>query len=645
VHVTEARILVPFVCGGLTAAIGLYAMATKGRNLLIILALAATIPITVTASREPVPVALSGTAITVIDRATIDALSLPLVKDYLTLSPSVSVSQSGPMGAQTQVRVRGAEANHTLTLVDGIDVTDPASSGEFRYETLMANSVEKIEVLRGPQSALWGSQAIGGVINILTHTDTGFYGEAEGGSLGTFRGGAGGGIALGTTTTLSGQASYLHSDGYDIANVGGDKDGYENFTLHAKLDSKPTDNTDFSLVGRYVNSNSEFDGFDYNLGVPEDQPLATRTRQLAVRAQAGISLFDDRWTHQASAAFTDTANINRDGGVFQNRSNGGRYALRYQTSLYAETGMAKHRFTAAVEHDRERFESIDADPIAFSNQSRSRLQTSLVGEYRLDVADWLGGGLSVRHDWNNSFADTTTVRGTAAIKPGGGFALHGSYGTGVADPTFFDLYGYFPGFFVGNPALKPERSRGWDFGTGWSNEVYAIDITWYHASLDDEIVSTFDYSTYLSGVANASGSSRRQGLEVSASAAPAKGLKLAATYSYLDASEQRVAAGLQLREVRRPRHSGSISASYVSSAFDLAASAAITGARDDTDFARFVRVRLAPYTMLTVSGAWHLTRQIDLTGRIENALDSKYQDVFAYRTPGLTAHAGVRIRL
>jgi vitamin B12 transporter len=645
VHVTERRTSASFVCGGFIAAIGFHAMATKGRILLIILALAATAPITVTASREPVPIALSGTAITVIDRDTIDALSLPLVKDYLTLSPSVSVSQSGPMGAQTQVRIRGAEANHTLTFVDGIDVTDPASSGEFRYETLLADGVERIEILRGPQSALWGSQAIGGVINILTRTDTGLYGEAEGGSLGTFHGGVGGGVALGTTTTLSGQASYLRSNGYDIANVGGDKDGYENFTTHAKLETKPTVNTTFSLVGRYVNSNSEFDGFDYTLGVPQDQPLSTRTRQLALRAQAGISLLDDRWTQQVSAALTDTANINRDGGAFQNQSDGGRYALRYQTSLTAETGVARHRITLALEHDRERFKSIDADPTALSNQSRSRLQTSLVGEYRLDVAEWLGGGIAVRHDWNNSFADTTTVRATGAITPGGGFGLHGSYGTGVSDPTFFDLYGYFPDYFVGNPALRPERSKGWDLGVGWKNDIYNIDINWYHATLEDEIVSTFDYNTFLSGVANATGRSRRQGLEISASARPLKGITLGATYAYLDATQQRVAAGLQVREVRRPRHSGSITASYAGDAFDLAASAAITGARDDTDFARFVQVRLAPYTLLTLSGAWHVTRHVDLTARIENALDSKYQDVFAYRTPGLTAHAGVRVRL
>ncbi len=601
-------------------------------------------PVTVTASREPVPVALSGTALSIIGRDTIEALALPLVKDYLTLAPSVAVSQSGPLGAQTQVRIRGAEANHTITFIDGIDVTDPASSGEFRYETLLASGVDRIEVLRGPQSALWGSQAVGGVINILTRSDTGLYGEAEGGSLGTFRFGAGGGYRAGDTS-ISGQTSYLTSKGYDLANGGGDKDGYQNFTIHAKVLTKPTANTDLSLVGRYVTSNSKFDDFDYGAGVPLDAPLATRTRQLALKAQGGITLLDERWRNDVSVLFTDTANINRSADVFQNQSDGGRLTLRYQTSLTAETGAAKHRFTAALEHDRERFTSTDADPTALSNQSRSRLQTSAVGEYRLDVGDWLGGGVAVRRDWNNRFADATTMRATAAIRPGGGFALHGSYGTGVADPTFFDLYGFFPGFFVGNADLKPERSRSWDIGAGWSRAGYSVDITWYHATLDNEIVSTFDSATFLSGVANATGRSRREGLEVSASAKPVKGLTLAATYAYLDATQQTVAAGLQLREVRRPRHSGSVTASYAGSAFDLAASAAFTGARGDTDFARFVPVRLAPYTLLTVTGAIHVTPRIDLTGRIENALDSNYQDVFAYRTPGLTVHGGVRFRL
>jgi vitamin B12 transporter len=600
--------------------------------------------VTVIASREPVPLALAGTAITVIDRATIEALALPLAKDYLTLSPSVAVAQTGPLGAQTQVRIRGAEANQTLTFIDGIDVTDPAGSGEFRYESLLAQGIDRIDVLRGGQSALWGAQAIGGVIAITTRSDEGLYGEAEGGSLGTVRGGAGGGTTL-AGIRLSGQAAYLGSDGYNIAAGPGDKDGYENLTLHGKASADLAPNLTAGVVLRYVNSNIQFDDFDYGAGVPLDAPLSTRSRQFAVRGTLDLALLDGAWRHGLAFTHTDTANINRDGAAFTNRSDGGRDVFRYQSSGDITTGAAKHRLTFAVEHDRERFTSIDADPTALSNQSRSRLQTSLIGEYRLDLADWLGAGVAVRHDFNNRFADATTVRATAAVRPGAGFTVHASYGEGVTDPSFFELFGFFPGFFVGNPNVTPERSQGWDIGAGWADDRYALDVTWYRANLVNEIVSTFDSTTFLSGVANATGRSRRQGLEVTASAAPFAGFKLSATYAYLDASEQRVAAGLRVKEVRRPAHSGSITAAYTGRVFDLAASAAITGGRDDTDFALFVPVRLPAYTLVTLTGAWHVSRQIDITARLENALDANQVDVFAYRGPGLTAHAGVRLKL
>lgn len=190
--------LAPMLIAALAAAEAVTPAAT--------LPVEAPVTITVTASREPVSLALSGTAISLIDRETLGALALPQAKDYLTLIPSVAVAQTGPLGAQTQVRIRGAEANQTLTFIDGIDVTDPAASGEFRFETLLAQGLERIEVLRGPQSALWGSQAIGGVINIVTRTDPGLYAEAEGGSLGTVRAGGGGGAKLGPITVKIGRA-------------------------------------------------------------------------------------------------------------------------------------------------------------------------------------------------------------------------------------------------------------------------------------------------------------------------------------------------------------------------------------------------------------------------------------------------------
>jgi vitamin B12 transporter len=603
--------------------------------------------ITVIASREAVPVALSGTSLTIVDRQTIEALNLPQVKDYLTLSPSVSVSQTGPLGQQTQVRIRGAEANQTLTFVDGIDVTDPASSGEFRFETLLADGIERIEVLRGPQSALWGSQAIGGVINIITRSDFAnkpLYGLIEGGSLGTIRAGVGGGVPLGDKSGISGLVSYLGSAGYDISDSGGDKDGFEAFTIHGKVVTRPTENTEFLFVGRYTTSDTSFDDFDYSAGVPLDANLSTLVTQLQLRGSAGLTLADGKWSNALSVLYSQTSNDNQADDRFLNSSDGSRTTVRFQSSYSLVAGTTTQRVTGAIETERETFRASDVDPTALSNQFRSRVQTSLVGEYRIDAGDWLGGGFAVRHDWNSPFADATTWRATAAVKPGAGFTVHGSYGTGVTDPTFYELYGFFPDFFIGNPDLKPETSSGWDIGAGWANASISFDVTYFSTNLKNEIVSTFDFETFLSGVANASGTSQRQGVEVAANAVIAKGLTLNATYAWLEACEQRVAGDVQVREVRRPPHSGSVTLQYQGPVVDLAASAAITGARDDTDFARFVPVVLPSYTLLTLSGAWHVAKRVDLTARIQNALNQQYQDVFAYNNPGITAFFGVRLR-
>ncbi|MEI6485045.1 MAG: TonB-dependent receptor [Sphingomonadales bacterium] len=602
--------------------------------------------ITVAASRMPLALADTGISIGQIRLDRIEGLNLPLVKDYLTLIPGVAVAQTGPLGAQTQVRIRGAEANHSITFIDGIEMNDPASSGEFRMETLLTDGVDRIEVLRGPQSALWGSQAIGGVINIVTRAPqfgSDLYGQIEGGSLGTVRGGIGGGWA-GQRLTVSGQLSGLSTAGYDISRSGGDKDGYDNVTAHGRIEWRPADVLTLLLVGRHQDSTSWFDDFDYDRGVPADAPLSTQSRQTAVRAAATLALLDGAWTSEASVMAIRAGNINRRAGSFENRSDGARDLFRLQSTGQFATGRLSHSITAALDAGIERFVSRDADPDALSNQRQRRRQTSLIGEYRLKLNSGPSFGAALRHDANDRFADADTLR-LDGVVPLGDIRLHAAWGTGIANPTFFDQFGYFPGYFQGNPALTPERSRSVEAGIGWSGHGHRIDITAFRADLTSEIIGTYDSNTGLAGVANATGRSKRRGIEVAGRTTLAEGLTLNLSYTYLDADQQQAANGARSREVRRPPHSGSITLAYTSLAFDLSASAAITGARGDTDFARFVPVTLPAYTLVTVAGAWHVTPRIDLTARIENALDMKQIDVFAYRGPGITAHAGVRFRL
>ena len=604
------------------------------------------VPITVTASRNTIRLAETGISISQITLPQIEALSLPLVKDYLTLIPGVAVAQTGPLGAQTQIRIRGAEANHSISFIDGIEMNDPASSGEFRIDTLLSAGVERIEVLRGPQSALWGSQAIGGVISVTTRAPvrgTEVYGELQGGSLGTVRGGVGGGWA-GDTLTVSAQLSGLSTDGYDIARSGGDKDGYDNVTAHGRIEWRAVPELTLLLVGRHQDSTSRFDGFNFVTGVPRDEPLSTNSRQTALRAEAALALLDGQWTTRASFMGVRADNINRRAGNFQNRSDGERDLFRLQSTGRIQTASVTHNLTAALDVETERFTSSDANALAASNQRQRRRQTSLVGEYRLSTSNGLSAGAAVRHDMNDRFADATTVRfdAVAAI---GDVRLHAAFGTGIADPTFFDQFGFFPGSFQGNPNLVPERSRSVEAGIGWAADGHSVDVTVFDANLTNEIIGTFNSTTFIAGVANASGRSNRRGVEVAGRAELAKGLVLNASYTFLDASQQQVAGNALVREVRRPRHSGSVALNYSSRHFDLSAAAAITGARGDTDFARFVPVTLPAYTLLTLAGAWHISPRIDLTARIENAFDATQIDVFAYRGPGLTAHGGIRFRL
>jgi vitamin B12 transporter len=613
-------------------------------NLIFLAAAAATIDpaIVVTAAREPVRSDLSGTSISVLDRATIEALSLPQTADLLRLSPGVSVAQAGPIGAQTQVRLRGAESNHTLVFVDGIEMNDPASSGDFRFETLLADGVERIEVLRGPQSALWGPEAIGGVISVTTREpggDAPVFGQVEYGSLRTWR--AGGGVELGSADNgVVAQVSHLDTRGIDAVGSGGERDGYENLTLSLKGVAAPSSNTKVGAVARYSSAETEFDGTDPVTFLRADTLDATRIRGLALRAYGEASFLDERWKHHVEGQYLDTDNINRDGRTFLNRTDAERLKATYQSSF--ETGA--HRLTAAFEHETQRYRADDNVFFGGTNQRRRREQNSLVGEYRLTLGEAFSVGASIRHDDNDRFADATTWRFAAAAALPRGFRAHGSYGEGVTDPTFTEQFGFFPGSFVGNPDLRPESSQGLDLGLGWTSDRLAADVTYFRTNLKDEILTTFDSATFLSGVANASGKSRRQGIEASFDAEANEWLRLSASYTYLDAEEGQVAGTARSREVRRARHSGSLAATAEIDRLTLAGAVAYVGKRRDVDFDTFSDVMLGDYALITLSGRYRLTESIELTARVENAGDADYQDVFGYATPGIAAYAGLRVR-
>jgi len=598
-------------------------------------------------SLRPVAEEQAPATVTVIDEQRIDALGQPLTLDLLRLVPSVSVATAGPPGTQTQVRIRGAEANHTLLLIDGIRFNDPASGNEPRFELLSNEGVRRIEVVRGPQSALFGAEAIGGVVALFTDpTAMGTSGSAlvEAGSQDFFRGAARVGfVEPGRSLGLYG--GFQRSDGIDSVGQGGERDGYENATISGSARLQATESIGFRFAGRYVNAISEFDGFDPRTFRRANTLDRSHNNIGALRVAADIAPVGSGFNLTLGGTVLDSSNRNERGRIRQNRTAGGRRSVDALASYAFGTGAIEHQVSLAGDYEDEQFQARDQSFRGQTNQDRSRERAAVVGEWRATLGERLTTDLAVRHDAFEGFADATTVRASAVVKLLGPVSALLSYGEGIARPTFVELFGFFPGRFVGNPDLQPERSRGYEGGLRYRSTHLGLGLTAYRQRLRNEIVSVFNRTTFLSSTANAAGSSRRQGLEAEGMWRPARNVTLSATYSFVDAEEQQVRGTDLVREVRRPRHSASLGADGEWGPFKAGVSLVYVGKRQDLDFDAFParRVTLNDYALLDARIAYRLTGRIEAFGRIANAFDENYQDVVGYSTPGRAAYAGVRL--
>lgn len=597
----------------------------------------------VTATREPVNAGTLGASFSVVDRTRLEARQNPVLSDILRDLPGLSISPTGPVGAQTQIRIRGAEGNHTLVLIDGIEATDPVGNFELDFADVLTTSIERVELIRGPQSALYGSEAIGGVINILTREPVeGFGVEAmgEGGSFGTMRFGStvsGGTEKVGAT----GSVGYFNTRGISASPTGPEKDGYENLTLSGKIVARPTDALTLGVTVRHVAAETEFDTQDFLTSEVIDADLVRKFDGFYGRAHGALALFDDAWTQRAAVELTKTDTDNFIDGAFDNSFEGQRFKAMYQSTV----ALAGTALTGAVEYEELTFKAINVDPNDPSNQRKKDDQTSLIGEWRGDLDETLFLTLGVRHDLNSTFADVTTWRAAAAYWIAPGTQIHTSYGTGSSDPTFFDRFGFFPDQFQGNPDLTPEKARGWDIGVrqDFLDDRLVVDVTWFSSNLRDEIISIFDFSTFLTTVDNQIGKSKRRGVEVTARYILDQSLFLDFAYTWLDADDPD-----GIREVRRARHQASASGTvrFLESKGEVTLAVNYNGKQDDLDFATFPasRVVLGDYTLVTLSARYYLMDGLEVFGRIENLLDQNYQSVLGFNTPGIGAYAGLRVR-
>jgi vitamin B12 transporter len=547
------------------------------------------------------------------------------------------VSTSGPAGSLTQVRIRGAEASHTLLFVDGIRANDPASINEPHWELLNADLASRIEVVRGPQSALWGSEAIGGVVavNGVSEGATTPSATGEAGSFGFQRLSAAGGIGSGGTNAAL-AVGWQRSDGIDIFG-GGDRDGYRNLSARLRGSWQVSPTLEIGAAGFSLNGRNQFDGSN-PFTFDKTHNLGSRNSLHAGRIWSTFA--SGSWRATASASLLGSLNRNFFAGDEINRTRGRRQSFGGQVEHDFTTGAFAHRLIAAVDIEREEFRARDTVFGGFTDQDRDRSHQAVTVEWRGETGP-LVADLAVRRDAFNRFKDSTTLRALALLDVGRGFALAASYGEGIAQPSFSDLFGFFPGSFVGNPSLKPESSRGVEVSVRYRSSRIQAALTGYRQRLTDEIVDVFGFP--LSTTINRDEMSRRSGAEAEFAWQLGDAVRLSANYSYLKASEPDGAS--QVREIRRPRHSGSVALDGASGRFAYGATLAFTSTRRDTNFDVFPSqpVRLGSYWLGGARIAYTVSRRVEMFARAANAFDERYQDVFGYRTEGRSLYAGIRL--
>lgn len=588
-------------------------------------------------------VAQSVTVITLDDIATRQSAG---VADLLRSVPGITVTSNGGLGTTTSVNIRGAESDQTVALFDGVKLNDPSTpGGGFNFGNLLTGNIERIEVVRGSQSVLWGSQAIGGVVNIVTRAPT----EKLALNLASEYGWRDTARVVGNISGKFGPVSanvgagYLRTDGFSTFNEtrgGTERDGYRNIGANAKFNIALSDAVSVDLRGWYSDGKVGIDGFPpptYSFG---DTPEFARTKELIGYAGLNAALFDGRFRNRIAYTLTDTRrrNVDLTGGTeFETFNAKGRNERFEYQGNFDITDAASATFGAETEKASFRTSSYGG-PFAIAS---ARIN-SFYGQLSAKPVAGLTLSAGLRHDDHDTFGGKTTFSTSALFTPNeGNTVLRASYGEGFKTPSLYQLFSDY-----GNKLLRPESSRSWDAGITQKLLDGRIEVgaTWFHRdtrNLINFISCRLPLTGICSGRPNGTydnvAKARAQGLEFTLALKPVDALRVQANYGYVDAIN--AMTGLDL--ARRPRHSVNVSADY-DWAFGLKTGATITHVGASFDNAANTR-KLDGYALVDLRAAFPVTHNIELYGRIENLFNEQYETSLRYGTPRRAAYAGVRL--
>jgi vitamin B12 transporter len=589
-----------------------------------------------------------GNSVTVISRREIELRGQPFVADLLRTVPGLDVVKTGGSGT-TSVFIRGNKSEHTLVLLDGVPLNDPSSpGGGYAFENLTTDNVERIEVLRGAQSVMYGSAAVGGSINIITRKGEGTRKLSLYGEIGSQD------YKLGRAE-LNGSTKYVdYSIGGSRLKTGGisaagsdygntERDGYLNNTVSGALGLKPGKDFRLDLTAR--NSYSNFD-LDNSAGVGGDDPNYTgKFNETDLSARGALTLFGGRLVQKSGIALTAQ---NRK---FLNNTDAQHPQSSAQNSSYGRTVKFDYQVIAQLNDNHTATAGVDKQEEAARTEYRSQSQfgpfntqfntqkAGIVGVYAEDLMKFWGRlfvSVGGRHDQNDRYGKVDTYRiAPAFLIAETHTKLKASLGTGFKAPSLYQLYSQF-----GYLNLIPERSTSWD--AGFEQDLRDGKMSFGAVYFRNDLRDLIDFNNATNLYYNV-GRARTQGYEVTAQVKPTDKVLFKGNYTYTSAVDLSDGASL----VRRPRIKlGGDAELHPIEPLSVTVGAVYTGPRVDNDFATFPakRVKLGGFGLWHLASSYAVNKTLTLTVRVDNLFDKSYSEVQGWGSQGIAGYGGVRLQ-
>ncbi|MGB3738319.1 MAG: TonB-dependent receptor [Pontixanthobacter sp.] len=596
--------------------------------------------ITITATGSPSEVEDTGQAVTIIGREEIESVQGPDLTRVLERAPGVATTRNGGLGGFTGIRVRGAEAEQLLAFIDGVRVADPASpAGGFDFGNLLSGNLDKIDLLRGSNSTIWGSDAVGGVLIASTRDDTGVNASAEYGARDRLYATAHGGVQndLGYLG-LSG--SYVTTDGFSAADAGTEADGFEQYSGTARASVYLTEAVSLFARGRYAVGTLEIDGTPAPAFVLADTDEFQETVQYSAAAGARYDSGPLFVTASYSFADTERDNFNTADATepgFASDGHSDRIDIRGE---WRPIGPLIVNFGGASEWT------------AFETNFAARQETRITGAYTQLGVEFgaLSGHVGVRHDDHADFGGATSFGADISYEIANDIRLRASVGEGFKAPSLFQLLSDF-----GNGELQPETSTSYDLGIAWNDrsQPFYAAATAFRRDAENQIEFVGCFANPISicidpdnprpfGTYDNVGQVRAEGVELEFGANPSDRFGVRAAYAFIDTENRTDGAANEGNVLaRRPRNALTLSADWITPLADLTLGGDIRMVGDSFDDAGNF-TRLDGYQVVTLRGSLPVGDAFEIFGRVENLFDHEYQTAAGYGTPGRGAFLGAR---